>query len=140
MTEEEASNVAKLRAGYDLWNSTKGDPQVWVDVLAEEIDFRSIGDGRPGLEFTHAYSRKKDLFLEFFEGLHRDWRMDYYRIEEYIATGDRVVALGHTKWFHKRTDKIIDTPKADVWRFRDGKAIQFMEFMDTQMMVEATRG
>jgi len=31
--------------------------------------------------------------------------MNYYRIDEYIAQGDRVVALGQVSFKHKKTGK-----------------------------------
>ena len=45
-----------------------------------------------------------------------------------MAQGDRVVMLGHTSWRAKRTGKVVDTPKADSWRFENGKAVEFYEF------------
>ncbi len=139
MTETEAANIEKLRAAYQGWNDSKGDPQSWEDLLDDDFEYHSLGAGREGLEFTRDYASKKALFLEFFDGLRKDWSMEFYRIDDYFAKGDQVVAIGHTKWHHRRTGKPIDTPKADIWTFRDGKAVAFMEFMDTAMMADATK-
>ena len=49
--------------------------------------------------------------------------MVYYRIDEFIAQGDAVVARGSTSWTNKKTGKTAETPKVDFWRFRDGKAL-----------------
>ncbi len=140
MTEQEAANVEALKRAYSQWNDTKGDPYAaWDPLLADDFQYHSLGAGREGIEFTKDYGSKKDLFLEFFVGLNKDWQMEFYRIDEYFAQGDKVVALGHTLWHNRRTGKPIDTPKADVWTFRDGKAVTFMEFMDTAMMADAAK-
>ena len=45
--------------------------------------------------------------------------------------GDRVVMYGTTAWRHTGTGKSFETRKVDLWRFRDGKAVEFCEFFDT---------
>ncbi len=37
MTQEE-SNVAILRHAYTAWHETKGDANVWYDILSDHID------------------------------------------------------------------------------------------------------
>jgi hypothetical protein len=59
-----------------------------------------------------------------------------YQIDEYIAQGDRVVALGDVSFKNKRTGKILETPKADFHKFRDGKICEFFEFYDTAQAIE----
>ena len=33
------------------------------------------------------------------------------------------------------TGKIVETPKVDFWRFRDGKAVEFYEYYDTARVI-----
>ena len=54
-----------------------------------------------------------------------------YVTEHFIAQGDRVVMLGRCAWRYKKTGKVVSTPKADVWRMADGKAVEFFEYYDT---------
>ena len=65
--------------------------------------------------------------------------MVFYRVDEYVAQGPRVVALAECSWTNRNTGKTITIPKVDVWKFRNGKAIQFMEYYDTQKLLEASR-
>ena len=51
--------------------------------------------------------------------------------EHFIAQGDRVVMLGRCAWRYKKTGKVVWTPKADFWRFADGKAVEYFEYYDT---------
>jgi len=65
--------------------------------------------------------------------------MNFYDINEYVAQGDRVVAIGECSWTHKRTRKTVTIPKVDIWLFENGKATQFMEYFDTYAAIEASR-
>jgi ketosteroid isomerase-like protein len=60
-----------------------------------------------------------------------------YVAEHFVAQGDRVVMLGRCAWRYKKTGKYVWTPKADSWRFRDGKAVEFFEYYDTAQVREA---
>jgi ketosteroid isomerase-like protein len=64
--------------------------------------------------------------------------MIFYRVDEYVAQGDRVVAIGFTSWRNKLTGKIAATPKIDIWRMKDGKAVEFSEFYDTARLYAAS--
>jgi ketosteroid isomerase-like protein len=45
--------------------------------------------------------------------------------------------IGHCSWRAKASGKVVSTPKADVWRFANGKAVEFYEFFDTAQVVAA---
>jgi len=135
MTKEE-TNVAILRNTYADWHETKGDAKVIYDILADEVAWGSLADGRPGMEFTKPRASKAEV-AEYFEGLANDWSMEFYHINEYVAQGNRVVALGEVSFTHKRTGKTVTIPKVDVWMFENGKATQFMEHFDTYAVMQA---
>ena len=81
---------------------------------------------------------KKEL-KGYFSQLTSEWEMIHYTIDEYIAQGDQVVALGTCSFRNKRTGKVLDTPEADFHRFRDGKICEFFDFYDTaQAISQAT--
>ena len=48
-----------------------------------------------------------------------------------------MVMVGSTAWRNKATGKVCETPKVDVWRFRDGKAVEYCEYYDTAKMLQA---
>jgi hypothetical protein len=54
-----------------------------------------------------------------------------WQTKEFIAQGDRVVVLVNCTWKFKKTGQVVSTPKADVWRMKDGKAVEFYEYYDT---------
>ncbi|MBZ6077555.1 nuclear transport factor 2 family protein [Microvirga puerhi] len=124
-------NVAQLRKAYAQWSEGKGaDCACWMDVLADDASLGSLANGAPEMAFT-APRKSRDEIQGYLEGLTRDWEMLTYDMNDYIADDDRVVVIGRVKWRHRTTGKIADTPKVDVRRFRDGKAIDFVEFFDT---------
>ena len=127
----EAENVTILREAYRRWAEGKGkDLDGWMAVLDETVALRSIGQGADGVEFSSA-RRDRSGVLDYLEHLTRDWEMISFEMEEYVAQGDRVVAIGRCAWRNKRTGKVAETPKIDLWRFKDGKAVAFSEFYDT---------
>lgn len=50
-----------------------------------------------------------------------------------------MVARGSTAWTCKKTGKTAETPKIKFWRFKDGKAVEYYEYFDTNCVVEATK-
>ena len=52
-------------------------------------------------------------------------------IIECFAQGDRVLALGSCAFRNKGTGTVLDTPKSDFHKFRNGKICEFFEFYDT---------
>ncbi len=133
MTDEESKNVALLKRGYALWNQSKGDRQgvsSWMSLLSDDVQWRSVAAGAPGMEFSRACQSKNEV-QRYFEELGKDWELLNYNADEFIAQGDRVVMLGSCEWKHRGTGKIMKSPKADVHRLRDGKVVDFMEFYDS---------
>ncbi len=135
---QEDENVAMLRAGYAAWHQTKGDADVWLDILAEHVTWGSLGDGQPGMEFSKSRISKQEV-VDYFKELTNDWSMEFYYVSEYVAQGDRVVALGECSWTNKRTKKTVTIPKVDVWKFENGKIVEFMEHFDTHTAIMASQ-
>ena len=134
--QEEELNVALLRNAYAAWHETKGDPSIWIGLLGMELAWGSLADGKPGMEFSRPRA-SKDEVVGYFQELIEAWSMEFYYINEYVAQGQRVVALGECGWTNRATGKTVKTPKVDIWMFQDGKATQFMEFYDTQTSLAA---
>ena len=65
--------------------------------------------------------------------------MNYHHMNDFIADGDRVAVIGHCSWTNKRTGKVAESAKVDIWRFRDGKAVEFHEFFDTAAVAAAAQ-
>jgi ketosteroid isomerase-like protein len=129
---DEASNVELLKSAYQSWSDSRGaSPDGWLKICADNIAFGSLAQGAPeGARYLTAYNSRSAL-KDYFAGLARDWEMLDWRTDQFIAQGDRVVVLVHCKWKYKKTGKVVSSPKADVWRIVDGKAVEFYEYYDT---------
>jgi uncharacterized protein len=132
---QEDSHIALLREAYQKWHDSKaGSVNHWLALMTDDIQFRSLAGGAARMEFTRTSSCKEEV-RHYFAGLTDQWHMIHYTMDEFIAQGDRVVALGTCSFRHKKTGKILDTAKADFHKFRDGKICEFFEFYDTAQAV-----
>lgn len=129
---DEAGNVDILKTAYQNWTSSKGgSADDWLRICADNISFGSLARGRPeGARYLTSYN-SRDALSEYFAGLAQDWEMMDWVTNEFIAQGDRVVVLSYCTWRFKKTGKVVSTPKADVWRFAGGKAVEYFEYYDT---------
>lgn len=138
MTEEE-KNVEILTEAYRLWNDTKADcVGHWLDLIDDNVDWRSLADGAPGMEFTVCCSGK-DGAIAYMQALGAGWELIHYTVDEFIAQGDRVVMVGNCGWRNKATRKEIETPKVDILRMEGGKIVGFFELYDTAKAIAATQ-
>ena len=138
MTSEQ-ENVETLIEAYRLWDETKaGSIDHWMNLMADEVDFRSLAAGGEGLAFSRDCCSRNDV-RRYFTDLCSDWEMIHYTPEDYIAQDDRVVMVGSCGWKNRANGQSIETPKADVFRFKDGKIVSFFEFFDTALAFAAAQ-
>jgi ketosteroid isomerase-like protein len=57
--------------------------------------------------------------------------------DDFVAEGDKVIALGHYSGKYKETGKSVRTHFAHAWTLRDGKAVMFQQYTDTAKVQEA---
>lgn len=130
-------NVETLKQAYEEWAKSKGtSSDRWLSICTDNIAFGSLAQGPAGARYLSAFQERNAL-KEYFAGLMRDWEMLNYAIEHIVAQDDRIVVLCRCAWKFKKTGKIVDTPKADSWRFKDGKAVEFYEYYDTAQLQAA---
>jgi ketosteroid isomerase-like protein len=134
----EQENVRILRSAYETWDAKKAaDIDCWISIIDDSARLTSLADGAAPLAFSRRRQGRSEI-IEYLQDLIDTWEMIFYRVDEYIAQGDRVVALGSTSWRNKLTSKIATTPKIDVWRMRNGKVVEFSEFYDTAQLYAAS--
>ena len=135
---DEARTVVVLKEAYRRWNDSRGGSvDHWMSICADNIAFGSLIQGAaPKVAYMTGYNARDELGRDF-EGLARDWEMIEYKVNHLVAQQDRVVMLGHCAWRNKHTGKVVSTPKADSWRFADGKAVEYYEYFDTAQVIAA---
>ena len=103
---EEARNVAILKEAYRRWSESRGgSADYWVSICDENLNFGSIAEPLAGVDYMTSYRRRDDVG-QYFEGLARDWEMIEYRVDHFVAQGDRVVALGYCSWRAKKSGAV----------------------------------
>ena len=132
-------NKTILENVYRRWNETLGGSvDEIMDICADDIRWGSLAQGVSALPFTAEAVGKAEV-RNYFLGLLTAWSMVYYKVYYFVAEGDRIVMVGATKWTNKETGKAFETPKIDIWRFRDGRAIEFFEHYDTAQILDAAK-
>jgi uncharacterized protein len=132
-----ARNKEILTQAYKRWHDTKGGSvEDWMAILDDKISFGSLAEGKAMAPFT-ARLQGKPLLKTYFDGLLTNWSMIHFTPSHFIAESDWVVMVGSNAWRNKATGKVFETPKVDVWRMREGRAVEFYEFYDTAGLKEA---
>ena len=67
-----------------------------------------MAEGSATATFTARVHGKQEL-KRYFDGLLGGWTMIRFRVEYFIAEGDRVAMIGSTAWRNKTTNKVCDT-------------------------------
>ena len=129
-------NLEAVRNAYREWSDTRGrSSEAFFDLFADNIEMRTVLTGVDNeLAKTH-YTR--DEARNYFAELARDWEQISYDCERYVGQGDDVVMIGRCAWRNRRSGKVLDTPKVDIWRFSGGKAVSFLEMFDSHGFIGA---
>ena len=134
---DQITPAARLEEAYALWVESGGTrSDQWIDLLSDEIEMRSVLT--PDLpDDLAAHRRTISGALEYFQTVARDWEMVEFTVERFVDGGDDVVMVGRCAWRNRSTGRIVDTPKVDVWRFEQGKAVSLLEMFDSLGFVRA---
>ena len=138
MTDDDARKpAARLRDAYALWSQSSGTrSDQWIALLSDGIEMRSVLT--PDLPDDLAATRRTlSGALEYFQTVARDWEMINFICDRFVDGGNDVVMVGRCAWRNRATGRVVDTPKVDVWRFEDGKAVSFLEMFDSLAFVRA---
>ena len=123
--------IEELKLAYTNWRETKGGnlDQV-LGLFDDQIEMRSVLEPNVQHELARVKRSREDT-RNYFRELLDNWEMVDFPTERIVADGDTVVWIGRCHWRNKHGGKEIDTPKIDVWTFRNGKAVRFFEMFDS---------
>jgi len=76
---------------------------------------------------------------DFFNQLNATEEVIAFEPREFIAQGDKVVALGTYRWRVKGTRRQYETDWAHIFNVSNGRITRFQQFMDTASIAEAYR-
>ena len=130
------ANVALVQTMYDAF--FRGDMATILGGMTPDIDWQSIGPAKDFPAFTP--QRGTAGAERFFHDIQDAFTFTEFTPREFIASGDKVVCLGHYAMTFKKSGRKAATDWAHVFTIRDGKVSQFREHTDSAKFVEAYRG
>ena len=103
-----------------------------------EARFRLVGSKSLG-QMTETVSGRAAL-QAMFEHLFPIWDWSNFDIHSIHVDGDKVFVHLSGQVRHVPTGKVLDTEILDKLTIRDGKIIDFAEFLDTHLVIETIGG
>jgi len=124
---QEAENTRLVQEGFAAFG--RGDIETLLGYYADDIVFHPAY-GTASYVPTSGVRTGKPAVVEFFKTLAETVTFSSFEVEEFIATGDKVVAFGHYAGTTS-VGKTIETDFAMVTTLKDGKITHFKEFCDS---------
>ena len=125
------SNTDTVRTTYDAL--ARGDVPAVLGFLDPNIDWTEA-DGFP---CAGTYHGPDAVLQNVIMKLGTEWDGFSAVPDDFVAEGDKVIALGQYSGKYKATGKSFRTHFAHVWTLRDGKAVKFQQYTDTAKVQEA---
>ncbi len=128
--QENAQTVKEIYAAFG-----RGDVPAILDTLAGGFEWHHHGppDIVPWARSRHT----RDEVADFFKVLADNLEVLAFEPQEYVAQGDKVVALGVFRARVKSTGRPFEYRWAMEWTFRDDKVVQYRAYDDTAAIVAA---
>ncbi|HEY4426245.1 MAG TPA: nuclear transport factor 2 family protein [Pyrinomonadaceae bacterium] len=124
------SNLKSVKTVYEAFAA--GDIFTVLGVLSPDIAWTEA----EGFPYGGTYHGPKAVLEGVFMRLGSEWEGFAAIPEEFIDAGDTVVALGKYSGKYKKTGKSFEAI-AHVWKMQDGKAAQFIQYVDTLLVHRA---
>ncbi len=122
----EQQNTQTVQQMYAAFG--RGDVQFILSVIADDVDWQTLGPTKIKHAGPH---RGRDGVGKFFKTVAETVDIQQFEPREFIAQGDKVVALGYYKGRVKATGRGYETEWAMAFTFRNGKIAKFREYADT---------
>jgi hypothetical protein len=132
MSEQENTNIVQDVYGH----FRAGDIKALLTLLSDDIEWQL-----PEIENVPFAGKRRghEQMGQFFASLVDTQEVQHFEPREFIARGDKVVALGHYAWHVKSTGREFGGDFAHVFTMSNGKVKRFHEYMDTAAAAAAHR-
>ena len=115
------SNLELVQSGYEAFG--RGDIPAVLEILSEDIEW-SVPEILPhGMK-----TRGRDGVGGFFQNLGSTWEGLNVEVDDFVASGDRVVVLGRASGSLNGVQTGYGFVHA--WKVADGAAVTFDEYVD----------
>ena len=129
----EQTNVRTLKDAYSSFK--KGDVESVLKVLTDDVEW--ITPGPADLMPVAGKRRGQHEVAEFFFTLKEQENVEVFEPHEYIAQGDKVVALIKYRGRVRATGRTVEADLVHVFTFANGKIRRFQEYYDTAATLDA---
>jgi len=123
----EAQNTKTVQDAYAAFG--RGDIETLLTYIADEVVWSGVYGAAPHVP-TAGERRGKAAVRTFFTLVAEHVRFSSFEPKEFIATGDKVVALGHYT-ATTSANRGFDSDFAMVFTLRGGKVTGFQEFCNS---------
>lgn len=90
-----------------------------------------------GFPYAGTYQGFTEIEKHVFARLGSEWINYNFKVEDYVATGDKVVAYGTYSGTNKASGKFFTARVAHLWQLKDGKIKSFEQFVDSKTVKDA---
>jgi hypothetical protein len=125
------SNLDTVKAIYQAF--AEADIPSVLGFLSRDIAWTEA----EGFPYAGTYHGPNSVLTDVFMRLATEWNGFAAVPEEFIDGGETVVALGKYSGTYKATGKSFQANFAHVWKLQDGKAIRFVQYVDTLLVHRA---
>jgi uncharacterized protein len=125
-------NLALVKRGYEAFG--KGDIEALLALMADDVELDS--PKVEGVPFSGP-RRGTTQMGELFRQLNEDEEVLAFEPREFIAQGDKVMALCRYRARVRATGRTAETPLVHVFTLRNGKIVSLFELYDTAAALAA---
>jgi uncharacterized protein len=124
---QETQNIKVVQEAYAAFG--RGDIQGILDRLDDDILWKGVYGAAAHVP-TAGQRRGRVEVKEFFRLVAENVNFSRFEPKEFVATGDKVVALGHYT-ATTPVGRTFDSDFAMVFTLRSGRVTEFQEFTDS---------
>ena len=127
-------NLETLKGGYEAFG--RGDVPAVLGIFDPNMAWREA-EGNPYKPDGAPWIGGDAIVQNLFMRLPAEWDGFTVTTNEFHDAGDTIAVEGRYTGAFKSTGKNIDAQFCHVWKFRDGKATSFQQYVDTAQWQEA---
>ncbi|MEZ5016568.1 MAG: nuclear transport factor 2 family protein [Flavipsychrobacter sp.] len=125
------TNLETIKELYQ--NFSAKNTEAIRELFADDISWKQMEGFPNGGHYIGADA----IFKNVFAGFGENWTGWSASIDEFVATGDDVFAIGKYSGTYNKTQKSMEAAFIHRYRLSDGKVKQFVQYTDTQLVANA---
>ncbi|MEO5961568.1 MAG: nuclear transport factor 2 family protein [Opitutaceae bacterium] len=133
----EQQNTAVIKQAYAAFG--RGDMPALLALVDENVDWQPVIGAGPQVPMS-GRRRGRGEVGKFFEALGKSIAFSVFDPREFVAQGDKVIALGHYTARAIPSGGAFESEWAMVFTLKNAKIVKFVEFSDSAQLNRAFGG